>query len=150
MNAFSRGALLIALVVFVVAERAHADDSVTALPRKIVDIAVADSGRLVVIQLSGESSLHLYDPLKRDFAGKIDTQVAECVFGAGGNSLVFFRPSDSVLESWDLQTRKHIESVEFLEPGPIVNVVMGSENGDEASHQGCGSRKPRRSGRPLH
>ena len=132
MNAFFRSALSIALVVPVIAERAHADDSVTALPRKIADIAVADSGRLVVVQLSGESSLRIYDPLKRDFVGRIDTQVTECVFGAGGNSLVFFRPSDSVLESWDLQTRKRIESVTFLDPGPIVNIVMGSANGDEA------------------
>ena len=150
MNALFRSALLIVFVDSLVAGRADANDSITKLPRKIIDIAVADSGKLVVIQLSGESSLRIYDPLKRDFVGKVDTQVTECVFGAGGNSLVFFRPSDSVLESWDLQTRKRIESVEFLDPGPIVNIVMGSANGDEALDQRCGSTEAWEAGRPLH
>ncbi len=109
----------------------NADDVTTELPDPIEELAVADSGKYFVIKCVNKATLHIYDPAKAEYAGKVETQSADCVFGAGGTTLVFFRPNDSVLESWDLKTLKRRESVNFVDPGPILRIVMGHANGDE-------------------
>lgn len=131
MYIFSRYAVMAALGVSLLARASVSQESVKRVDRQIVNLAVADSGKLIVVQLSGEDALRIYDPIKKDFVGEVDTQAADCVFGAGGKSLVFYRPTDSVLESWDLHKLARIESIEFLDPGPVLRIVMGSANGDD-------------------
>lgn len=131
MHISFRHVVMAALAVSLLARAGASEESVSRVDRQIVNIAVADSGKLIVVQLSGEAALRIYDPIKKDFVGEVDTQAADCVFGAGGKSLVFYRPTDSVLESWDLHKLTRLESVEFLDPGPVLRIVMGSANGDE-------------------
>ncbi len=131
MQNFFRFVAMIALGVTLLARPGASQDSVSHIDGQIVNLAVADSGKLIVVQLFGNDVLKIYDPIKKDFVGEVETGAADCVFGAGGKSLVFYRPTDSVLESWDLHKLAQIQSTEFLDPGPVLRIVMGSANGDE-------------------
>lgn len=123
--------LLSALCMLHAPAPAAGEDSVTALPAPVVDLAVADAGRSLVLQLQGQKGLAVYDTRTQKLS-TIALPSADFTFGAGGDTAVVFLKETNEIRSFNLQTLAQIKAKEFADPVILMRIVMGHSRRDLA------------------
>jgi hypothetical protein len=102
------------------------------LPAPLEDVAVAASGRILVLKLREQKGLTIYDTRIRKLK-TIELPTSDFTLGAGGNVAVVFIKKSVELRSYILTTLELIRSKEFVDPVVIQRIVMGHSRDDLAS-----------------
>jgi hypothetical protein len=101
------------------------------LPAPVEGIAVAASGRILVLKLRARKGLTVYDTRARQLK-TIELPTSDFTFGAGGNVALVFLKEDVELRSYNLTTLKKVRSKEFVDPVIVQRIVMGHSRDDLA------------------
>jgi hypothetical protein len=101
------------------------------LPAPLEDVAVAASGRILVLKLRDQNGLSVYNTTTRKLK-TIELPTSDFTLGAGGNVAVVFLKKSVELRSYNLTTLELIRSKEFVDPVVIQRIVMGHSRDDLA------------------
>jgi hypothetical protein len=101
------------------------------LPAPLEDVAVAASGRILVLKLREQKGLTIYDTRIRKLK-TIELPTSDFTLGAGGNVAVVFLKKSVELRAYNLTTLELIRSKEFVDPVVIQRIVMGHSRDDLA------------------
>jgi hypothetical protein len=101
------------------------------LPAPLEDVAVAASGRILVLKLRDQKGISLYDTRTRKLR-IIELPTSDFTLGAGGNVAVVFLKKTVELRSYNLTTLEPIRFREFVDPVVIQRIVMGHSRDDLA------------------
>jgi hypothetical protein len=106
------------------AQELFANLGTVLLPAPLEDVAVADSGRILVLKLRDQKGLTVYDTQIRKLR-TIELPTADFTFGAGGNVVVVFLKESFELRSYNLTTLEKIQAKDFVDPVVVQKITMG-------------------------
>jgi len=98
-----------------------------ALPAKFDDACLGGGGRYLVLHLPSESKLAVFDVSKARVVGAIPTGGGQTLFTAGQDHVVIVKPSDGILQRYDLSglQRQHTVKATWAGEHPLTLVAMG-------------------------
>nr|WP_244982253.1 serine protease [Corallococcus exercitus] len=102
------------------------------LERTLVDVQVADGGRLVVLRMEGQSSVSILDVKSRRIVHTLELPEQQFLFAAGGTSLLVYLPTLKLFHRYSLTTFEREKLGRFMLGGSVLQLLMGSDNGDRA------------------
>jgi hypothetical protein len=117
------------------------DKVVRKLSSSVADVAVGGGGRYLVLRLTEERKLAIFDVNKAEIVGHIRLAETEARFAAGLEDVVIVLPGAGLIERWSLQTRERDVSATLPVKGIIKSVAMGSASrGPLLLHCAAGSQ----------
>ncbi|HSG73519.1 MAG TPA: serine/threonine-protein kinase, partial [Planctomycetaceae bacterium] len=120
-----------------VADRGHAnpnnpDEWITPLDFQLSDVAVADSGRLLVLRPAGKNSLFLYDVGEGKLVLQLRMPTSDFVYSAGGRYALVYFPEFQELHLWDLLSREKVRQRNMSSIEKLTNILMAAGRDDRA------------------
>lgn len=124
-----------ALIAGPLGRPAPAKEDRIKLPGPAESLAIAGSGRYLLVKCAGQPGLSLYDAQDGSLKA-VEVGATRDGFAAGGDVAVIYSRDTGVIRSVDLKTRKTIKTAELLDakkkPLPIGRIAMGAARGDRA------------------
>jgi V8-like Glu-specific endopeptidase len=99
---------------------------VRPLPGTVTDAAVGGAGRYLVLHLSRERKLAIFDVLAGRITRYIPVTADNIKLTAGQDKVVVVIPDTNVIQRWDLATGKRDLSIPLAVKGSVKGVCMGS------------------------